>query len=133
MKKCIPTERDVLRAIYDMHEDIYPRDAWGKNDPLLSIDVKAVAKNLQCSPELLFGYLYYFLDHKHKYQTGPNTYVHLFVIQAGSKRHVVNFPYLAAILAGHDQEHSKYRLSIAISLIALSLSVGSIVAQLITN
>lgn len=133
MGTSLPTERDVLRCIYDMYEESYPGEKPGEKDPLLSIDVTAVAAKLQCSPELLFGYLYYFLEHKYRYQTGENTYVSLFSPRAGNMRHAVNFPYLAAILAGHDQEHSKFTWSLGVSLVALALSIGAIIAQLSTS
>lgn len=129
MGRSLPTERKVLRCIYDMYESSYlgnlPR-------PFVPIDMKAVAQKLNCSQHLLFGYLSHHLDHKHRYQTGEDTFVHLFAPQVGELRHAVNFPYLAALLAGHDQEHSKFAWSLGVSLVALALSVGAIVAQVIT-
>ena len=127
----LPTEREVLRRIYDMYEASYPGARPGEHDPMLPIDIHAVAEKLECKPQLLFGYLYYHLDKKHRYQTGPNVYVHLFTPRAGEMRHAVNFPYLAAILATHDQEHSKFAWSLGVSLVALALSVGGIIAQLL--
>ena len=128
----LPTERDVLRGIYDMYEASYPGEKPGENDPSLPIDVRAMAAKLNCKPELLFGYLYYFLEYKYRHKTGENAYISLFAPRAGTMRHAVNFPYLAAILAGHDQEHSKFRLSLILSLVALALSVGAIVAHLVS-
>jgi hypothetical protein len=81
---------------------------------------------------ILFGYLYYHLDHKYRYSSGENSSVHLFAPKAGELRHAINLPYLAAILAGQDQEHSKFIWSLGVSLVALALSVGAIVAQLVT-
>ena len=133
MGTSLPTERDVLRGIYDMYESSYPGEKPGENDPFLPIDIHAVSAKLNCKPELLFGYLYYFLEYKYRHKTGENTYVSLFTPRAGSMRHAVNFPYLAAILAGHDQEHSKFRWSLILSLVALALSVGAIVAQLVSE
>jgi hypothetical protein len=132
MNKPLPTERDVLRCIYEIYESVYPGKKPGENDPFISIDVESVAEKLGCKPHLLFGFLYYYLEHKHRYQTGPNSYVTLFAVQAGNSRHAVNFPYLAAILSAHDQEHSKFQWSLGVSLVALALSVGAIIAQLVT-
>jgi hypothetical protein len=134
--KQLPTERDVLRRIYEMYEPSYPGipvgAVRGENDPFLAIDVRAVAEELKCKPELLFGYLYYHLDAKHRYQTGENTYVHLFALQVGDKRHGVNFPYLAALLANHDLEHRRQLWSVGLSLLALALSAAAVIAQVIT-
>lgn len=132
MSKSIPTERDVLRCIYDMYETSFPIDGSSVGKVMVAIDIEAVAKKLGCDKHILFGYLYYHLDHKYRYSTGENSYVHLFAPKAGELRHAINLPYLAAILAGQDQEHSKFIWSLGISLVALALSVGAIVAQLIT-
>jgi hypothetical protein len=133
----LPTEREVLRCIYRMYEPSYPGipvgGGRGENDPYISIDVKEVAKELKCKPELLFGFLYYHLDAKHRYKQGENTSVHLFALKVGEKRHGVNFPFLAALLANHDLEHRRQLWSVGISLLALALSAGAIVAQIVTS
>jgi hypothetical protein len=130
----IPTERKVLRFIYDMNESKYLEEVKKSNigQVMVPIDLDAVSSKLGCSKYLLFGYLYYHLDHKHRYKSGENASVHLFAPRAGALQNAVNFPYLAAILAGHDQEHSKFAWSLGVSLVALALSVGAIVAQLVS-
>jgi hypothetical protein len=132
MASSLPTERQVLRAIYEMYSQAYPGKTPGENDPYLAVDVRAVADRLKCKPHLLFGYLYYYLERKYKYETGPNTYVHLFVMQVGQLRHAVNFPYLAGILAAHEQEHRKTWLPLVISGLALLVSIGAVIAQVAT-
>jgi hypothetical protein len=129
----LPTEREVLRCIYDMYEAEYPGGASHEHDPFMPINVHAVSAKLKCSPELLFGYLYYFLEHKYQYKTGENSYVGLFSPKVGAMRHAVNFPYLAAILAAHDQEHSKFAWSLGISVVALLLSIAAIVVQIVAK
>ncbi|WP_202899887.1 hypothetical protein [Acidovorax sp. JHL-3] len=100
---------------------------------MVAIDLEALAKKLDTDKHVLFGYLYYHLDHKYRYQSGENSYVHLFTQRAGDLRHAINLPYLAAILAGQDQEHSKFAWSLGVSLVALALSVGAIIAQLVAS
>jgi hypothetical protein len=133
MSTTLPTERQVLRQIFDMYEASYPGERPGENDPFVAIDIHAVSAKLNCKPHLLFGYLYYLLEHKYRYKTGENTYVSLFAPKAGNMRHAVNYPYLAAILAGHDQEQSKYRWSLIFSVLALALSICAIIAQLASS
>jgi hypothetical protein len=132
MSKSIPTEREVLRCIYDMYESSFPVDGVNGGKVMVAIDIEAVAKKLDCDKHILFGYLYYHLDHKYQYSTGDSSSAHLFAPQAGELRHAINLPYLAAILAGQDQEHSKFIWSLGVSLVALALAVGAIVAQLVT-
>ena len=130
MSKSIPTERSVLRCIYDMYQSSFPVEG-PSGKVMVAIDVEAVAKKLDCDKHILFGYLYYHLDHKYRYSSGENASVHLFAPKAGDLRHAINLPYLAAILAGQDQEHSKFIWSLGVSLVALALSVGAIIAQLV--
>ena len=130
MSEKIPTERQVLRCIYDMYLCEYPfqPEKGPIGQVMLPVDMEAVASRLGISKYLLFGYLYTYLDHKYRHKTGENTFIHLFAPVVDDMRHAVNFPYLAALLAGHDQEHSKFAWSLGVSLVALALSVGAIIS-----
>jgi hypothetical protein len=100
----LPTDHEVLRCVFEMYESSYPGAApdetRGSNDPYVPIDVRAVAAELGCKPELLFGRLYYHLDPKHRYKQDNGALVSLFHLNVQNKGHSVHFPYLAAILAG---------------------------------
>ena len=130
----LPTDRFVLQCIYDMYEGSYPGkkgpDNKGENDPYLAIDIPAVAAKLQCSPELLFGRLYYHLDQKYRYKQENGSIVPLFYLKVGEKRHAVHFPYLASILASQNQEFRRYALSLVFSAAALAVSVTSLIVSL---
>jgi hypothetical protein len=132
----LPTDREILRCIFEMYEPAYPGkepgEARGKNDPYLPIKVPEVASRLGCSPEMLFGRLYYHLDAKYRYTQDNDAYVHLFSLKVGAERHCVNFPYLAAVLAEKDEEHKRQLWSLRVAIVALVLSVASIIAQVIT-
>lgn len=130
MPNSVPTERQVLRCIFKMYEGSFPVEGQSINKTMIAIDIPAVAKELGCDKNILFGYLYYHLDHKYRYSTGENSSVNLFAPTVGELRHAINLPYLTAILAAQEQEHSKFVWSLGVSLVALALSVGSIVAQL---
>ena len=132
----LPTDRQVLRCIFEMYESSYPGKASdqgaGENDPYLAIEIAEVAKRLDCKQELLFGRLYYYLDAKHRYKQENGAIVSLFHLNLQGKRHCVHFPFLASILAGHEEEHKRHSWSLAISIVALVLSVGAIMAQVLT-
>lgn len=133
MAKRLPTERQVLRCIYDMYEPLFPVETSSLGKMFVAIDVEAVALRLHCDKNILFGYLHHHLDHKYRYQTAEATFLHLFAPRVGELRHAINLPYLVAILAGLDQEHSKFTWSLGVSLVALALSVGAIAAQLVSK
>lgn len=132
----LPTDREVLKCVYAMYESSYPGvpagEVRGANDPYLQIDISAVAKRLKCKPELLFGLFYYHLDAKHRYKQDAGAHVGLFLLNVENKHHAVNFPYLAAILANHNLEHRRQLWSVGLSLLALAVSAGALIAQLAT-
>lgn len=119
-----------------MYESSFPGketgEARGKNDPYLPIKVHEVATRLGCSPEMLFGRLYYHLDQQYRYTQDNGAQVNLFSLKVGSEMHCVNFPYLAAVLAGKDEEYRRQLWSLGVAIAALILSMASIIAQVIT-
>jgi hypothetical protein len=132
----LPTDREVLSCIFEMYESAYPGETnggKGVNDPYIPVDLWAVAERLDTKPELLFGRLYFHLDAKHRYQQNDGAWVNLFHLNVANKGHSVHFPYLAGILAGHDQEYRKQFWSMAFSTLALVLSVVSLVMNLLTK
>lgn len=119
-----------------MYKDNYPGKKVGTkgvNDPFVPVDLRAVAVRLDTKPELLFGRLYYHLDRKHRYKQDSGVEVNLFLLNIDNKGHSVHFPYLSAILAGHDQEHRKQLWSIFFSVLALVVSVASLITNLLSK
>ena len=120
-----------------MHKAAYPgpfgANGRPSNDPYVAIDIHAIAVKLECSPELLFGLLYYHLDHKYRYRQEDGSLVPLFYLQVDGKRHAVNFPCLAAILAERNQEFRRYVLSLSISAFALGISIASLALNLMNS
>jgi hypothetical protein len=134
--KTLPTDREILKCIFEMYEPSYPGvplgETRGKNDPYMPIDLRAVAAKLDCKPEMLFGRLYYQLDAKYRYTQDNGAHVHLFQLPGTSDRHSVNFPYLAAVLSEKDVEHRRQLWALLAAFAALVLSVASIIAQVMT-
>src|SRR6185437_6646058 len=84
MSKSIPTERELLRCIYNMYESSFPVEGPSIGKVMVEIDIEAIAKKLGCDKHILFGYLFYHLDHKYRYSTGENSSVHLFASRLAS-------------------------------------------------
>lgn len=62
MSKRVPTERQVLRCIYDMYEPLFPAEGSTAGKVFVQIDVEAIARKVDCEKNILFGYLYSHLD-----------------------------------------------------------------------
>jgi hypothetical protein len=96
------------------------------------IDVKHVARLLDNDAHVLFGRLYYHLDQRYRYKKDEGAFVHLFAPQVGSARHCINYPYLCALLADFREQRAESRKAFWLSVTALVLSVGAIIAQVIS-
>jgi hypothetical protein len=132
----LPTDRTVLRCIYDMYEAEYPGEKVGaeyKNDPYLAIDVRAVAAKLDTKPELLFGRLHADLGKRYCQRIDERTTIPLFSAVVGQRKHCVHFPYLAAVLAGLEQEFRRHMLSFWLSCVAIAISFGSLAVNLLSK
>ncbi len=131
------TDRYVLQCIFDMYRSSYPgaktASCSRENDPYVSIDVAAIARKLDCNPELLFGRLYYHLDRKYRYKQEDGALDALFHIQVGDKRHAVQFPYLASILAGLNQEFRRQWVPLGVSLFSLGVSLTSRIVSILKH
>jgi hypothetical protein len=128
----IHTDRQLLRCIFDMYAANYP----SKGDPHVPIDVEAVAKRLRCSPQLLFGRLHFDMGTrlKHRDPSDPRKVLaSVFEIQVGEKRHTVNFPYLAAVLADLDEKSRRNAWTLWLSIGAIVVAIASAVVQLLTS
>ena len=130
----LPTDRYLLQCIFDVYAADFPgpKDAGGTglNDPFVPIDIHAIAKRVDMSPELVFGRLYFHLDHKYRYKHESGAITSLFQLQVGDKRHAVQFPYLASILAEKNQEFRRFAFSLGLSAVALGVSISSLIVSL---
>ena len=129
----LPTDLKVLKCIYTMYADTF-RD-FKREDPTRSskiyipIDVTKIASSLGADPHVLFGRLYYHLDHKYSYKQDDGSVVHLFAFKIGDNLHCINYPYLAAVLSEHESEHRRSQLALRWSFAALVLSFVAIIVN----
>ncbi|EAQ98746.1 hypothetical protein KT71_08972 [Congregibacter litoralis KT71] len=90
------------------------------------IDCELLARRLRMDEHLLFGRLYYHLDQKYRYTQEDGSKVYLFAFKVGKDRHAVNFPLLAAVLAEHKLSFNRFMFPMAISCVALSVSIWAV-------
>src|SRR6185437_8288080 len=133
----LPTDRELLRTIYDRYYSDFvsfnPSNPSRLAKVFVPLDLTLVASELGVDPELVFGRLYYHLEQKYGAPNG-NSEIHLFSISASrdgkTERHIINFPLLESALASLEYEHRKFLwptriaiFSVAVSLIALAVSI----------
>lgn len=131
MSMRVPTDIAILEVIYSTYYDAFCKhgsETENRDSKVyVPVDLKAVAEKLSVDPDIIFGRLYYYLEEKYGYQRKDGSSVCFFTLQAGKDRHCVNFPLLASVLASLQSEHSRFRLSLTISIISLVVSSLSLV------
>lgn len=129
----IITDRRILKAVYDRYYSDFTSftkgDGSRSSKIYVPIDCKVIAKEFDIDPDIIFGRLYYHLDKKHGYTKDDGTKVHLFAHKVGDDIHAVNFPLLAAVLAEHEQSYYRFLLPLGLSVLALAISVISLVVS----
>jgi hypothetical protein len=118
----LPTERQVLQAIFDAHYGEYleklageDRSAASLESVYVPIDMAKIADGLKVPVPVLFGYLFNHLNLKHPPRQDRGEF---YEREIDGKRDMVNFPVLIAILASLQREHEIAELSLSVATIA---------------
>ncbi|MDT3295449.1 hypothetical protein Q4Q57_09875 [Shewanella sp. SP2S2-6] len=125
------SDRLILKTIYRMYlSEFKSFDKESRvNKIYVPIDCDRVAKELNMDNEIVFGRLYYHLEKKHGYKQTDGSSVNLFCLEIDGDRHVVHFPLLSAVLAEEEQSFLRFTIPIAISFIALGLSIFTLITK----
>lgn len=129
MKK-LPTDIQILKLIYEKYYDTFV--SYDKNNNSRSskiyvpIDIELISNKFGVDPDLIFGRLYYHLENKYGYSNDDGSKVPFFTLRSGSDKHCIHFPYLASVLATMKSENKKFYIATAISIVALMISIISI-------
>lgn len=133
-----PTDLAILQAIYDEYYlDFIDFDSKNKKDNsrpakvFVPVDCKLIATKLNIDNDIVFGRLYYYLNHKY---SKPEKKIHLFTMALGSdERKQINFPLLASILAKLQDDEKRYRANLYtnkqltfITFLAASAAIASV-------
>ena len=134
MKK-LPTDLQILNAIYERYYEIFARYEPGDESRLtkdyVPIDVEAIAKDLRVDSDIVFGRLYYHLNKKHGYRAEVGGHVPFFDLRTGPDEiHTVHLSLLASVLADLRDRAKKYKTatwiasaSLVVSVLAISISI----------
>jgi hypothetical protein len=110
------------KLICDRHRDRF--SAFDKTQPdrtakiLVPIEIKPIADTLKVDTDIVFGRLHYHLAKKHGYRDADGDGVVFFALEFAGDTYVVNFPLMAAVLGGLQDEHGKYVWALVVSILA---------------
>ena len=118
--KRLPTDLKILNRIYDGYYETFVKDKASRiGNNYIPIDIDRLAEDLGVDVDMMFGWLYYHLDKKHRYKQEDGAAVHLFAPKVGDEKDCVHFPYLGAVLAGLRSESRKVLMATWIAIISL--------------
>lgn len=132
----VPSDLSVLEAIYEEYNLEFSQFSKGGENTrqtkvFVPVDCQKIAKRLGVDGDIVFGRLYFHLEQKHGYKRPDGSNVAFFTLQAGNDRHCVNFPLLASVLAGLQDEESRAKHATTLAWIAIAVSLASVVATVL--
>ena len=126
----IPTDERLLAHIYKTYArafaDFSDENRTRSTKIWVPIDIEAIAKRYRCDPDLIFGRLYYHMNHRYGSHTGEGETVNIFNMRIGQDRHCVNFPLLASVLADLQEDRKRFQVSTRMAALSLVVSAVSI-------
>jgi len=99
----------------------------------MPIDIEKVAQDLDIDEDIVFGRLYYHLEHKYGYKQDDGTSVSFFGLKIGDDIHCVNFPLMASVLADLQDQSLKHNVAIWIAVASLFVSALSVLIAILLN
>lgn len=144
----IPTDKELFEFIYKEYylefmnyDEENNRTRITKN--FVPIDILKIAKYFGVDEDIIFSRFYYVHKKKYDYKIEKKPEVYFFKKRFKpddkdkedfeDEMHVIHFPYLSSILAKLKYEEEKFYISLFISIIAVLISFGSLLALLLTK
>jgi hypothetical protein len=123
-----PSDLKILNTIYKMYYKKFEAFTLGAENgraskPYIPIDCKLIARKLKIDGDIVFVRLYYHLQEKHGYTRDDGSKVAFFTLALAGDRHCINFPLMASVLAGLEEESSKTQRAMLLSTLAIVISL----------
>ena len=132
-RKRLPTDLQILDAIYDRYYETFAKFPTGSRSSKIHvpIDILQIAHDLKVDDDIVFGRLYYHLQHKYGYKQDDGSSVSFFALRIGNDVHCVNFPLMASVLADLRDQSWKHKVAIWIAVGSLIIAIVSIVISIV--
>ncbi len=123
-----PSDLKILNTIYKMYYKKFEAFTVGAENgrvskPYIPIDCKLIARKLKVDGDIVFGRLYYHLQEKYGYTRDDGSKVAFFTLVLAGDRHCINFPLMASVLAGLQEESNKTQRATLLSTLAIVISI----------
>ena len=131
----LPTDLQILNEIYEKYYSEFVK--FDKHKPqrdariYVPIDIDKIGQSLNIDSDIIFGRLYYHLNNKYTYEKDGAT-IDFFALRQGNDIHLIQFPYMASILAEQRAEAKKHYSNLWISIFSLVIAVVSIAISIFT-
>ncbi|MDE1251198.1 hypothetical protein MCT08_16645 [Vibrio aestuarianus] len=122
----IPTDLKILEFILNHYMEDYLAYETAKNRETkiyVPIDVDHIAKHFHMEGDLVFGRLYYHLNPKYQHDNADGVTNYLFNLSVGKDKHCINFPMLSSIVADLSNDHSRFKTSLYVAVLAAIVSI----------
>ncbi|HCF7748347.1 hypothetical protein N1E03_27510 [Pseudomonas aeruginosa] len=136
----IPTDLVILRLIYKLYYEEFKNFSKGgdvdngrKTKIFVPIDCNLMADELNVDADIVFGRLYYYMQERYGYTRDDGSKVAFYASIAGESNRCINFPMLASVLAGLEEENSKAQGAIYLSLFATAIAIVSVIVTWLTK
>ncbi len=123
-----PSDLKILSVIYKLYYKEFETFTLGAGNGrasklYISIDCKLIARKLKVDGDIVFGRLYYHLQEKYGYSRDDGSKVAFFTLALAGGRPCINFPLMASVLAGLEEECSKAQRATLLSTLAVVISL----------
>ena len=129
----LPTDLQILQEIYDRYYESFVEfssDKAGRGSKIfVPIDLPNLASHFRVDVDIVFGRLYYYLDHKFGRIQPDGSRISLFTPKASDDLNCVNFPLLGAALAQLREEREKHLWTLTLSITSIVISVVALVVS----
>lgn len=133
----IPTDRQILEVIFEHYRTAfagYEENKDRSSKIYVPIDCQKIARILGTERDIVFGRLYYHLEHKHGYVqkdgSKDGSKVHFFTLKAGNDAKCVNFPLLVSVLADLQEQEKRFWVPTVASFLSLGVAIGSLIVAI---
>ena len=124
----IPTDLKILKTIYKNYIEYYLSEKGERESKnFIPIDIEKISKQLNADPDIIFGRLFFHLEHKYGYRQNDVLKVAFFTPVAGEEKNCIHFPYLVSIIAELKSENRKFLIATTISIVALIVAIIALI------